>query len=342
MKKPYLSIVIAVRNDNYGGDFTQRLQQSINWNTKWLEYYKLPTEFVLVNWNPVGENQPLLEMINWPSERQYVNYRIINVPNHLHEQLVDPTIRETVPMFEFIAKNVGIRRSQGEVVLSTNADILLHPKICRAIGNKKVHSRKFYRANRLDFEYMNASNLKQLYTSGFTVSLKGFMYALKPGATVAFQYAMLKMYNPLWLWWELFKYRNLNFFVPRGVNVVVDNGGYQSHCLNSGDFMLMTSENWKKLKAYPEHTPMTLHTDALFNVLAAHFLKEQIFVHPIFHQAHIRRYPWDQHATNPAYKEAYYLFEKAAMCSEKNETMSPFMNAHEWGLSNQKLNEQTI
>jgi hypothetical protein len=36
-------------------------------------------------------------------------------------------------MFEFIAKNTGIRREKGEYVLSTNADILIHPKMTTAM-----------------------------------------------------------------------------------------------------------------------------------------------------------------------------------------------------------------
>jgi hypothetical protein len=84
MSNPYLTVVLAVRNDNYGGDFIQRLQKSLNWNTRLLERYAIDTEIVMVNWNPLPDEAPLINQLEWPKDRKYVRYRVINVPNELH------------------------------------------------------------------------------------------------------------------------------------------------------------------------------------------------------------------------------------------------------------------
>ena len=47
--------------------------------------------------------------------------RIITVPSHLHQQL---RYSEHLPLFQMIAKNVGIQRARGEFVLVTNIDVL--------------------------------------------------------------------------------------------------------------------------------------------------------------------------------------------------------------------------
>ncbi|MGB0369541.1 MAG: hypothetical protein ACPGD8_09055 [Flavobacteriales bacterium] len=339
---PYLSIVVAVRNDNYGGNFTQRLQRSLDWNTKWLEFHKVQCEMILVNWNPVPGNPSLKEVIVWPKNRSYVKFRIITVPTSIHQKFVKPAIRETVPLFEFIAKNVGIRRANAEQVLSTNADILLHPDICRLVGQMPIELNRFYRANRLDFRSHNITGVSSLLKNGFAISLKGFMYSLRPGLNKTIQFEVLKGWNNIRVWWELLKSRHPNFFTRKRINVMFNNGGLHSHCLNSGDFMLMTKENWVSQTAYPEHTPMALHTDALFNVLASEMLEEKVFDSPIFHQEHERRYPWDSSQTNLKYKEAYVLFEQASKASVRGEPTASYRNSSSWGLPDVKLQEEVI
>src|SRR5687767_3830661 len=104
MSAPYLSIVVTARNDNYGGDFNERLQNSIYWISAVVEENKLPAELIIVDYNPVPENPPLAQMFKWPEGRRYLTIRLIHVPSETHKNLINPAVRKTVPLFEFIVK----------------------------------------------------------------------------------------------------------------------------------------------------------------------------------------------------------------------------------------------
>lgn len=342
MSNPRLSIVIAVRNDNYGGDFTDRLQACIDWNTKWLEHYGIATEFVLVNWNPVAENKALHELIDWPPHRKSVSFRIIEVPKELHDRYVDPQVRKTVPMFEFIAKNVGIQRAQGTSILCINADILLHPSIVAMLATEKVSSDSYYRANRLDFEKVAHVSSSELWRAGFAISLKGFMYHFKPFLSKPVQYAWFQWVNRLRIRWELFKREHDRLANMLRLNVVYNNGAYYAHCLNAGDFMLMTRDNWVRLKGYPEYTAISTHTDALFTVLAHRMLHEVVVPYPVFHQAHERRYSWEAIQQGEGFQETYRLFEETAAALKDGAAEDGFLNDDAWGLNGIVLEEQLI
>ena len=48
---PYLSFVIAARNDNYAGGMLRRLQVCIDTFLHQAETFELPSELILVDWN---------------------------------------------------------------------------------------------------------------------------------------------------------------------------------------------------------------------------------------------------------------------------------------------------
>ncbi|MDB5283147.1 MAG: hypothetical protein JWO06_2222 [Bacteroidota bacterium] len=92
-KQPYLSIVVAGRNDNYGGDFEQRLQNCITWYCYYADKYKLDTEFLVVNYNPVADRPQLKEVIQFPKS-DFVQFRMIPVPNACQEKISDVKVRK--------------------------------------------------------------------------------------------------------------------------------------------------------------------------------------------------------------------------------------------------------
>lgn len=342
MSEPYLSIVIAVRNDNYGGDFTQRLQKSLNWNTRLLERYAIDAEIIMVNWNPLLEEVSLVDQLDWPTDRRYVKYRMINVPSELHDKYIDPSIRDTVPMFEFIAKNTGVRRAKGEYVLSTNADILIHPEIFKAIGHGKLNPEYYYRANRLDFRKTEKDSVSQMFRNGLSIMLKGKGYYLSSSRLNWLQYEWLRFRNALWLEWEAIKLRYVDLSNRWRFNVVHDNGSLMAHCHCSGDFMLMKRQHWFTLKAYPEYTYTVMHKDSMLTILAFSFLKEKIFSNPIFHQDHQRRYGWKLNSHDEKYDRAYEFFLKMAHQVRENRPIDEFLNDENWGLANFQLEEQQV
>ena len=115
-EEPYLSLVVAARNDNYGGDFTHRFQVFVNVLSGWAHRYKLDAELIVVEWNPPPDRPALREQIAWPADRGSLRLRLIEVPQEIHRRLPNSG---RMPLFEYIAKNAGIRRARGRYVIAT-------------------------------------------------------------------------------------------------------------------------------------------------------------------------------------------------------------------------------
>ena len=55
-----------------------------------------------------------------------------------------------MPIFEYIAKNVGIRRANGEFVLVTNPDVLYNRPLLSLFAKRRLERDRYYRADRYD------------------------------------------------------------------------------------------------------------------------------------------------------------------------------------------------
>ena len=313
---PYLSIVVVGRNDNYGGDFNFRLQNQVTWLSSIVEKIQLPTEFIIVNYNPIEDQASLLNTIQWPTNRQYLNIRIINVPNEIHELYYNkPHIRKPVPLYEYIAKNIGIRRAKGEYILASNPDIIYHPAIFKLIKNGGLRKDCYYRADRCDYKIGDIGTLRGenheldlIKSKVFKAFLKGYIYSFQaklPFFEVAFRWLQLK--NSFRLRKEILKVEFIKISTLLHLHLDVDNIEYYYHCNAGGDFMMMHRDNWYALNACPENTYLSLHTDALITVMAGTYgLKERVFAQPIFHCDHERRYDAASNKHRTAIMEKMY------------------------------------
>src|SRR5439155_25226935 len=108
---PYLTVVVGGRNDDYGGNFLGRMQHFVNGIVDAAEG-RAQLELVVVDWNPVADAKSLATALDWPP-RTRLEIRVIEVPSRIHASLPNA---EHMPIFEYIAKNVGIRRARGEYV----------------------------------------------------------------------------------------------------------------------------------------------------------------------------------------------------------------------------------
>ncbi len=71
------SMVVVGRNDNYGGDFSERLKATIDWN-----YNRVPNcELIYVEWNSIPDRP---SDTDWISKR-YPNSKCFIVPNSIHQ-----------------------------------------------------------------------------------------------------------------------------------------------------------------------------------------------------------------------------------------------------------------
>ena len=349
---PYISFVITGRNDDYGGDFNERLTNGISWLSIYLEKYKCPSEVIIVNYNPIDDKPSLRQIISWPRNRNYLQFRMITVPNDVHQTLINPEIRKTVPLFEFPAKNIGIRRARANFILSSNADIIYDSRIIKYISKQTLSPAKFYRADRADFDGFTYTGdildrpqrfLRKVKKKTFLFSLKGFKYGkFKVPMPFSSHYNLNRLINGFRLKRERFIFEHKEFFGKYKIWSNPDNAEYYYHCTNCGDFMLMQKDHWFALRAYPEDTYISTHTDSIFTLMAATYgLKEKVFNFPIYHQHHGRRYDWADidSQQNEMMTKVYRNFEDLAQEMIKLGKPKIFNNEN-WGLKDFNFEEE--
>ncbi len=341
---PYVSFVIAGRNDDYGGDFNDRLSNSVNQLSFWAEKFQLPAEYVVVNYNPIAEKPSLEKAIRWPQNRKSLAIRIITVSNETHRQNENPQSRKLLPFYEYLAKNAGIRRAKGEFICAANPDVIFHPGIIEWMKKKQLQKNSYYRTDRCDFKKPEtpppanpADYIDWLKPGIYRTFLKGNHYdeQLPFGLTIP----ALRVYNSGLLKLELLfsKYPKLGNAFRWEINF--HNAEYRFHCNVSGDFMMMHRDKWLEMQSYPENTYIALHTDALFVVAAGvSGLTEKTLRWPLFHQDHERRYDAQKDEFSPVLRQAYLFFQEEAqqMITEKK---TRIYNPANWGLADFDLEE---
>jgi hypothetical protein len=144
---PYLSVVATARNDNHGGNMLRRMQIFVNGLIEQSRRYQLPTELIIVEWNPPSDRPKLTESLTWAVEDSPCVVRIIEVPPELHQQV---RYAQALPLFQMLAKNVGIRRAQGEYILATNIDLVFSDALFEFLASRQMQPGKSYRIDRYD------------------------------------------------------------------------------------------------------------------------------------------------------------------------------------------------
>ncbi len=145
--RPYLSVVAAARNDDHGGNLLGRMQAFVEGLIGQARQHELALELVLVEWNPPPDRPRLAEALRWPADFGPVSVRIIEVPARVHAKYRYASV---LPLYQMIAKNVGIRRARGEFVLATNVDILFSDELFRWLAARCLEPDRMYRVDRLD------------------------------------------------------------------------------------------------------------------------------------------------------------------------------------------------
>jgi hypothetical protein len=145
--RPYLSLVATSRNDDHGGRLLPRMQLFVDGFIEQCKRHGLDAELILVEWNPPPERPRLTAALRWPSDPGPCRVRIIEVPPEVHRRF---QFFDCLPLFQMIAKNVGIRRARGEFVLATNVDILFSDELMRFLASRRLDSDRMYRIDRHD------------------------------------------------------------------------------------------------------------------------------------------------------------------------------------------------
>jgi hypothetical protein len=271
-KDCYLSIVVASRNDSHGGDILRRMRLFMAGLLEQTRRHRFCVELVFVEWNPPADRLRLHEVLPKPGANDYLTLRYITVPAWIHQQF---RRAPDIPLFQMIAKNVGIRRARGNFILCTNIDLLFSDALFRALASKSLREDTYYRANRCDVpETIDPAwpfseqlawcerNIgrrlgRNLRYKNINLELVGLQHKSR-----AKKWVFDKMALGMGLYWtpEKKKYFQLDLFA-------------------CGDFTLMSRQAWEAVQGYVELDMYSLHIDSL-GVIAANALGYRQHVFP--------------------------------------------------------------
>jgi hypothetical protein len=337
---PYLSVVATSRNDDHGGNLLRRMNLFVNAFIRQCRNHQLKAELILVEWNPPPDRPRLLDALHWPKEASPCVVRLIEVPNSIHARFRHS---ENLPLFQMIAKNVGIRRAESKFVLATNIDILFSDEL---IGFLKSGLRnwRLYRTDRYDVplppEDLPVEDLLQFCEQNvIRIAEKERTRNLLTGE-IFFTYSpetwRIKVEEKLQDW----RIRPISSFSRLHTNA-------------SGDFTLMAKKHWLGLMGYPEWEMFSFHLDSVL-CHAAHYtgIRERVLLDPmrIYHIDHAEGSGW----TPEGEKKLDERLEKMSipkmtdgefleLAIKMRRDRKPIIyNDHAWGLRDQSLPEWRI
>jgi hypothetical protein len=328
--RPYLSFVIAARNDNYGGDFVGRLQLFVNALLAMWEKHGLDTELVIVEWNPPPGKPRLKDAMLWPNSAMLDRVTIVEVPHDVHRRFANS---DRMPIFEYIAKNAGIRRAQGTFVLSTNPDLLFSDGLIKFFASRKLKPDCYYRVNRYDVAESIPTSISvdgqlrfcsrhafRFHRAKRTLALNG------PRRLFHYISQTAPWFRPVRTAFSFFSRRQVT--IPRKP-ASTHSWSRRVHTNASGDFMLMSAESWEALRGYPELTTHSHIDSYLVYVAVTAGLKQVVRPDPIYHLEHDR----SEQSTRPL-----TVLDKIPAFREMIEKHRPHIaNSENWGLADVDL-----
>ena len=352
---PYLTIVAASRNDDHGGNPLIRTQIFINNFARQCDKFGLHAELILVDWNPVRGRPGLASVLTLPPEANHCQARVITVPSSLHKRL---KYSEELPLFQMIAKNAGIRRAQGQFILTTNIDIIFSNELINFISKRPLTKNNLYRVDRNDIHrgLEKETNLEEVLEYAWGNPIRSNR-RYQPENLVKHLYGneiFKRACRPGWL----------HRLKRNGVKVKCDQGVWQIrpdrsvdfshlHTNACGDFTLLSREGWMSIRGYPEFEAYSFNIDSI-GMLAAHYagFQEVSLLPPCvcFHIEHDIGSGWspegsellfnrlrDAGVLNPEWPVLTPLVEEMRVKGKALE-----FNHSGWGLANFNLPEQTL
>jgi len=258
-EKPYMSIVCTGRNDDYGGNYLRRYQNHINSIFNASKDTGLKIQIVYIEWNPVKDKPYSFNSIVLP-KGDHISYKFLIVSEDTHKSIGNSGI----PVHEYIAKNTGIKHADGDVILSTNPDIIFTHRFFKWMAKREVIDDVFYNCSRSNVKGDVADNVGNFVNHIFLPML----------GTV-----------------------NIPFTNPDEVAVLIEQRYNHLYTVKNeifnccpGDFTMLTKKSWKKVNGYREFnthsvTDSILLQDCVRVGMKQHNLPLKM---TIFHQDHHR------------------------------------------------------
>jgi hypothetical protein len=325
-----LSVVATTRNDDHGGNQLARTQLFIDGLAEQALRFKLPVELLLVEWNPPADRPPLAEALRWPRSEWFDPALIVVLPD-LHRTFPHG---DALPLFQMIAKNVGIRRASATFVLATNIDILLSDELFAFLCSD-LKPGAVYRVDRLDV-------VADLDTSPLPSPVEcralPWIRAHRQDGT---HYPDGK--RPPW-------YARARTRLNRAAWDASHGGPLPTlHTWACGDFTLTTREIWWELRGYPEWPMFSMFLDSIVLVQAYHARVDIVDLAPpmvVYHLEHGKGSGWTPEGARPLSQRlnaariphltgtSYDKLARSILGGGAG--FSPF-NGRDWGLASSEL-----
>lgn len=328
MIEPYLSIVVTSRNDNHDGSLLYRMNIFIKVLCKHLANYPdFPVELIIIEWNPPSQFPTLSSILPLNKISSNLTIRIINVPNQIHNRIANSI---KIPLFQFIAKNVGIRRARGKFVLCTNIDVLFSQALFVFLQSCDLRKNEFVRTVRFDVPQKLPDSLE---------------------LNKILSYCNSHLIRAFWPWGteELIQNNTkLHMKLLRMIKLKLYKGIFTNAC---GDFTLMAKNYWFKLRGYPEYPLHGVKLDSLLLHAAISYGLNQVILPEnmcVYHIDHPRSwtsakskglFEYYQHLGIPTIEHAFYLKLINKMQSDKKPV---YFNNYTWGFFNKNFHERLI
>ncbi len=250
-----LSVVITTRNDTHVERMEERTQAFIDGIYHQAERIGRRVELIIVEWNPPADRVSMAAQYRFPDSHPLVSAAIVTVDNELHRKY---QYAASLPLYQMIAKNAGIRRARGQYVLVTNVDILLGDSMFDLITSpSRLRAGALYRANRWDVDrkILDEPDIGKMIKASAENCIRR---NTRQGAT-----------ETSWIccdWNEetnLFELANYTWFPDL-------------HTEGCGDFQMMDRESWLRLGGYCEVDAFSMHIDSLFALTCHHAGIEEV------------------------------------------------------------------
>jgi hypothetical protein len=301
--------------------------------------HRLPIELVIVEWNPPTDRPLLQNLLPRPGKDDQLVLRYIEVPSDIHCRY---RLSPDLPLFQMIAKNVGIRRAKGDFILCTNIDLLFSDSLFRLLAARNLRKDTYYRANRCDV----ADGIDLVWDIGTQLEWCSHHIIRRLGRDMRFRNSNLEQFGlsekPWFKKWLFDKMAiGMKYLMPPEKHQY-----YQIDSFACGDFTLMASPAWLDIRGYLELDLYSIHIDTL-GLIAASSLGYKQHVFPREACTYHIDHPSGWNSMGPLEKIRFLekrpgidyglVFEVGLSVLKKKMSLS--LNRDDWGFADRRFHE---
>lgn len=234
---PYLSVIGWVRNDGYMEGYAERIRRAIRFLIGQLNRHRIPSEIVLVDWNPPSDRPLMADVLGNLDDGGHVTVRFIMVDERYHRRSIGA---EHKGMHVLNAANTGLRRARGRFLVPKAIDTFFTETVLERIARQDLRDDEVYRCDRYDVVF-DSDQWLQWSDEQLLKHMAG---------RVLYRHERL-VQSPEW-------------------------GMRDLHTNACGDFTLMAAEHWHEIRGY-QYDPTVLCLDAdsiALHAVAAHGVRE--------------------------------------------------------------------